>query len=457
MALCATKAQAGPVGTIFSGTTAADGATPYWNPGAMTLINGTEMWGFISLSAIRVHYQRDVPSPYDGQPYPQADFSIISPDPLFGAVTDFGLKDWRFGLSVSIPWADGAGWAETFEGKTASTAYHGLSPRIGQLFISTALAYRINDYISLGAGIDIVALLVHHEYLFDFASRINQLACLQAGGAQPGRSPSCPINAPFARENPGLAGRVNVDAFGWGVGAFAGLLITPTRWLRLGTGFHSNAGTMKLAADMEVQIPPAVTAYVQQNLPGVSTSALSASGELSMGSPMVVTAGIGILPIDGLEIDFDLHWLQMSVSAVILGIVHRSNNSLMDDVVTIKGRNDNFRLALHGAYDLLEDLTVGLRIGYSSDTRPEAFVTPTSLDLHKLSLQFGLIWKFTDWFALEMEYQHFVLIGRTVRVSRFGPNPLPATPEEQGFDTTPPTGKYWVEADSFGAGLRVTF
>lgn len=445
------RAHGSPVGSIFAGTTAADPSSPYWNAAAMTRLRGTHIEVYGALSAIRVRYQRDTPSGFDHLPYPEADFSIANPDPMFGAVTDFGLRDFRFGVSLSIPWADGAAWAKTYDGRPASTRYHGLNSAVGQMMIGPAVAYEINRYISVGLGIDITALLVQHQFLVDYGARLNQLLCARLGAT------TCPIDAPLPREDPTYSGRAEINGFGWDVGVFGGLLVTPFPWLRLGVGVHSNAFDMTIPADIQVEVPPAVVEFARQNLPTLEPVPLFGEGEITFRSPIIVTAGIGLQPIERLEVAFDMHWMQLSRTAVVSGFVRRSNNSLLDEIVTVKGRHDHFLLALHGAYALLPDLLLGLRIELSTNARPEEFVTPTSVDTYKLSFHAGVIWDLTSWFGIIGEYGHYVLFSRDVRVSRFGPNAFPTTALEQGFDTTSPTGQYSADADRFGLGFRFRF
>ena len=50
----------------------------------------------------------------------------------------------------------------------------------------------------------------------------------------------------------GDRGRVAVDGIAWSLGAFFGVLVSPTKWLRLGVGYHTNAGRMTVPATVSI-------------------------------------------------------------------------------------------------------------------------------------------------------------------------------------------------------------
>ena len=173
--LCATTlpAHAVPVGSTFSGVTAADPAAIYWNPAALTRLKGTHGHAYGSTAFISGRYDRDTPSPFTGQPYDPATFSAFRPNLSIQLLSDFGLDDWRFGIGVATPITDGGTWDSAGPGHSA-TRHYGINGRIIELFISPAVAYRINDYISLGFGVDVVGINIQHHARTDMAARINR-------------------------------------------------------------------------------------------------------------------------------------------------------------------------------------------------------------------------------------------------------------------------------------------
>ena len=77
----------------------------------------------------------------------------------------------------------------------------------------------------VGLGMDIVGMILTHETMTDFGAKINQMGC----SVNP--TVTCPWGAPLRRENPTYQAPTLLDGMGWGVGVFAGVLISPAPWL----------------------------------------------------------------------------------------------------------------------------------------------------------------------------------------------------------------------------------
>jgi hypothetical protein len=281
---------------------------------------------------------------------------------------------------------------------------------------------------------------------------VNQLVC-----AQLGMQASCPLNAPLPREDPLLAGRVRVDGLGWHFGIFGGVMVTPWPWLRIGLGAHSNGLSVDVPITVNVRVPPKALDFIQQSLPGVVPSAIQAEGKTEVGLPVILTAGVAVTPLDELELGLEFHFLGTQVSTYSYTAITRTTSALVDDVNSVKGKHNKYVFALRGAYRLMQDLTAGLRIEYGSNTRAEEFTSPTSLDTYKTSIQVGLAWEVDDWVEILVEYGHFFLANRRIRVSRFGPKAAPVTDAEKSFDLPSPTGLYKLQGQRGGLGARFRF
>jgi long-chain fatty acid transport protein len=444
--------KAAITGNIFSGPTTGDGASIYQNPAAMTLLHGTHGLAFGAVSAIRLHYQRDTVSAFDGSPFPQADVFVAKPNLAVGVVTDATLRNLRFGIGVALPIIEGATWDKEYDGRPSSTRYYALAARLAFFKIEPAVAWRINEYISIGVGMDIVGAMLSHNVMTDFGAKINHMTCAMNPQAR------CPLDAPLAREDPAFDAPTKLDGLGWGVGVIAGLLVSPTPWLRIGGGFHSGAGDVKVPVELSVELPSVVTDYISANLPSVTLPPLEAEAEVTTVSPMIATAGIAVDPTPKLEIAFDLHWIDFSSTPVMVGVVRKGDElGLIHDQVLIKDRDDAFLFGLRGAYQILPSLRAALRFEFETNSRPEEFMSPVSVDFNKFSLHAGAAWQVTRNIALTLEYGHYFLPDRKIEHSRFAPNAQPTTPEEEGFDKPSATGDYFIEVDRFGLGIMLGF
>ena len=460
MLLWGAVVQATPVGSIFSGPTSADGAVVYWNPAAMTRTKGTDALLFGGATFIQLNYQRATPSAFNNRIYPEAKIALFKPNLAMGIVTDLGLGDrpssdplrnLRLGIGFAIPVLEGASWKDSYQGQPASTRYYGTYAHQALIYTEVALAYRINRYVSVGAGVDIITAWVTSNMSIDFGGKINQLVCTLAG------STTCPLNSPLKREDPSLEGLVEVDGSGVGAGGVVGVMFSFPPWLRAGISFHSGAISIDVPITINVDLPPEVVVLMKKHAPSFEVPPLRAEAEAEVSSPMTITAGVSGKPLPELELSLDLHWIDSSSSTEMLVHVSNTNSELIGDQVLVKTKKDSFQVGLRGVLDLLPGLKLALRFEYSSNTRPEAFVTPLSMDFHIFNLYVGAGWRLLPWLGLTLEYGHSFLVSRTIRVSNFSPRAFPKTPVEEGFDNTSPTGEYSGMADSLSLGIMLDF
>jgi long-subunit fatty acid transport protein len=456
--LAPASAAANVAGTLFSGPTSADPAALYWNPAAMTLLGGSQIMLSGSISSLRLSYARDTPSAFDNLPLARADTHIPAPRATLGAVTSFGLenrrsrvRDLRFGLGLSFPMVDGASWGLTYGGRESSTRHYALQGKQVVFMIHAAVAYRVFRWLSLAVGADLVGLWLSQDVMTDFGARINQLSCEALGGS------GCQLDVPLRRENPAYDGLTTVNGTGVSAGFAAGLLIEPLRWLRLGVGLHTGGFDVSVPVDITVEVPRIAADYIRTTFPSVRLPEVEAQGTVVFHTPMIVTAGVGVDPLPGLGLAVDFQWMNTSASATMFATISRTNTGLVGDQVLVSQKRDKVLVALRGSYRVIPALNLGLRLEYDANSRPGEFTTPVSLDYHKFSFHLGASWRVTRWLILDVEYAHFFLLDRTVRVSRFAPNAFPTTPEEESLDRPSPTGTYSGGADLFGLGMRFAF
>lgn len=461
--LCSAPLRATPVGTIFSGPTTSDGATVYWNPAGMTRMEGTHVMLFGGATLVQLQYQRSTPNDFDGSLYPEATISLPKPNFALGLVTDLGLsglspspvndvlKDFRLGFAITAPILEGTSWKETYDGNPASTRHYSTFSYQALLYLELALAYRINRYISVSAGMDVIGALLVNNMAIDFGAKVNQMICALAA------STNCQANSPLRRENPAYDGTVSVNGTGWGTGGVFAIHLTFPPLLRAGIALHTGGGTIRAPIDISVEIPPELQKQMKQQLPSISLPPLHATAEAEVASPMIITAGIAVLPLPGLELSLDLQWIDYSTTTEMLVHIANTTTGFIGDQVLVKTKLDGYIVGLRGTYQLMDTLRAALRLELSANTRPETFVTPTSMDFHIIGLQLGAGWQATSWLTLTLEYGHYFLVSREIDESHFGPRADPSTALEEGFDKPSPLGDYSGMADSFSLGILLDF
>lgn len=438
------------VGTIFSGPTTADPMASYWNPAAATLLSGHSALIYSGTTMIGLGYRQRAPSAFDGQPYPEATMFTAKPEIAVGLVSDLGTRDWRVSLAFATPVLDGARWDLSYGGRPSATRYYSIAGQQVHLVFRPSVAYRVNSWLSVGVGVDIVGIWLKSESMVDIGALLNQSLC----GVNPA---GCALDAPFPREDPRLDAKLAVDDLGWGVGASASVLVTPRPWLRLGLTVSSGARDVDVPVDINVAIPSAVSAYVNRALPSLRLPALSAKSATRTHSPMMVTAGLWIAPTPRLELAADLHWIQKSKMGVMLVEMRKSSTALITDQLMVKRVDDAYTVGLRGSYRLTKTLVAAVRGEFTSNTMPDRYTTPVSLDFNKFHWQVGASWRAASWLEVVFEVGHTLLFPRTIRDSAFAPNANPTTPEEVGLDKPSPEGRYTGFAVNITGALIVGF
>jgi len=164
----------------------ADDATAiYYNPAGLTQIQGTDIanGGDLTFPDERLK---------DGEPGTSMTKVSLTPH-LYGA-TDFGLREspWRFGLGVNVLFGNQAVYPQN-----GLFRYQITSANLQVINIQPTVAYKFNEHLSLGAGLNV----------YDASTALNSHSAVA----------------------PGLDGHFHFDGDGLAVGATAGLMwkITP--------------------------------------------------------------------------------------------------------------------------------------------------------------------------------------------------------------------------------------
>ena len=438
-------------GSIFSGPASADVLASYWNPAAMTLMSGGTHLGLHStVMYARVHHVRTTINPYDGQPYPEASLEVFKPDPALGAVFNAGLDDWRFGLSLTMPSMDGAAWTETQGGKPASTRHYATSGMIIQASIQPSAAYRINRYISVGLGLDILFLAMESHVVVDFGAKINSYANKYC-------TANCRLDPLLSWEDPAFEAMTDVSGSTWGVGGFAGILVTPLPWLRIGAIFRTGGGELDIPVDIQVNMPGNIESFIKSANLDLILPEVRAQGEMSMVVPMSLAGAVTLGPFYRFLFTADVRWVNRSKTGLNMVSITEATSKLVTDQALILIHDDYVMVGARVEVSAASTLKLAARFEYSPKTVPDAYLTPISMDFDSYSVHAGLAWQATAWLGLMVEYTHYFLPKRTITSSNFGPNPKPLTKIEAGFNLPSPTGSYWVDSDRFGLGLVFSF
>ncbi len=452
-ALLARPAWANPVGSVFSGPTDGDGAALYWNPAAMSMVAGTNLYLAGNLVLARASYQRaGVDTQQGGGAFPEVSFMAPKPEAVLAVITDKVHPRLRIGVGASLPIVLGSAWPETVNsnGKQllGPTRYYATDSQWVNLYVHVAVSFKINDYLSIGAGPDLVITQLSQHQHVDLANEEPLRSMLGQTGAAPCSVLPC--------ENPMFSMPHSITGFGFNAAGNVGILITPTPRLRIGIGYHSPVH-QKIPATIIVDTSK-LEAFARTYFPGFGTLGLNGKGEINLDLPQQLHGAIAFDLSPNWEIMAGMQWMDLSVSSVFQGVITVKGSQLLPDRKDgIVVRSDQFTYTARLVYRLRQKFLfsdnwrIGLRVDYLPNTSPSDFASPQDVDWDKIDNSAGFDVRIGRGLRLGGTYGHIFGISRTVTMSSFG-NDRPSP-----FNKPDPSGSYRFVGDRLGLTLEYTF
>ncbi len=257
--------SASGMGQAFAGAAAVaeDPSTVYFNPAGMMYLEGTQVTVGMHIINSRAEFNDKGSTDLSNLPPPLVSTSRGGDGgdagdtffvPNFYYVQDFGGK-YKIGLGVNAPFGLGTKYDNGWMGRYTST-----DSELKSININPAIAFRANDRLSIGLGMNI-------QYLDATLKKdIYQLA----------------LPGPFSRPD----GKAKVEGDSWELGFNIGFIYEITQATRLGMHYRSKI-SHKLEGDVNYQgISPALTGLlfnqdVTANIETPSTLSLSITHQLN--------------------------------------------------------------------------------------------------------------------------------------------------------------------------------
>ena len=369
-------------GSSFAGVAAGGSLSAmFWNPATMTQIPGIQSESV--LTGI-MPYAANTPgagSTYfgfggtgntaDSALVPAGYFSYqLNPNLWLGMSVNS-----PFGLSVNFPDA----WAgRNYAAGGSSLATYNATP---------SLAYRINDMISIGAGVQI------ERARADLTSGL-------------------PVNSSFTA--PGLGNQSNIYGYGWGFGFTAGVTLTPTPTTTIGLGYRS-AINQKINGTLT--LPPG----------GVFTSPFSTPGSVNttLNLPDIVSLGIRQRVNPQLTLLGTVEWTNWSrIGTTAINQPSGAPAIVVTKPVTLPFQyKDGWIFSAGAEYQWSEKLAVRGGVGYEISPITDQVRTPLLPDNDRLWLSVGGTYRLTPKMSFDLAYSHIFVKSTHVDVSAASGNP----------------------------------
>jgi long-chain fatty acid transport protein len=274
------------LGTAFAGAAAdtPDASTVYYNPAGMTELSGPELQIGATLLLPHADFDDtgstfsgagtgagliggdDSGNPFDPEVLPQA----------FLAVPVYNNKLW-LGLGLTAPFGLADDYGEDFTGR-----YNSTDSELLTIDLQPTAAYRVNDWISLGAGVNI-------QYVY---------ANLKTAIASPG------IGAP----NTTTDGVQRLTGDDVSVGYNLGIQMRPTPTTKVGLTYKT-AISHELDGDVDIDYP---TSPLGGGLGGLSNTFGTAPGKAELDLPNIASVGVSQMLNDRWTVLGSVNWYEWS-------------------------------------------------------------------------------------------------------------------------------------------------
>ncbi len=387
------------LGNAFAGGSAAaeDPTTIFFNPAGMTRLQGQQ-------ATAGLHFI-----------FPQSDFkddgnSAVSPA-LGGAALTGGDggnggevavvpnayysinfdNGWVAGLGINSPFGLVTEWDDGWQGR-----YHALKSDVLTININPSLAYKVNDHLSLGAGVSAQYVDAELSQAIDFGS----IAKAKGGAAIAANPALAPVLGPaIAGLSQNRDGKVNLTADDWAYGYNLGALVEVDENTRFGLAYRSKI-EYTAEGDAAYEVPAVISGVPSLDDPiRAAFSNVSAKAELTL--PASASASAYHRFNQQWVVMADVTWTEWS-SFDELRVQFADGRP---DAVTTENWDDAFRYSAGLTYSYSEALDLRFGLAYDETPIPDDYRTPRIPGSDRFWVSTGLGYAWSN-YKLDVAYAH---------------------------------------------------
>jgi long-chain fatty acid transport protein len=366
------------LGSAFAGAAASaeDASTVYYNPAGMMLLEGQQVKAGVNMVA------------------PSTEFNIKSADASLGtnesgnaAVTAYvpnlyytnKLNDkWAVGFGITAPFGMTVEYDEDWVGR-----YDAVTSDVLTININPAVAYRVNDKLSVGAGVSAQYIDATLSSMVDAGSKIAE-------------SLASNTDYDILVENSGDD---------WGYGFNLGLIYEITKSTRIGLNYRSEY-KHTLEGTVECDIPETISGNAA--LADAFATAFATQGIIAdITLPAAASLSVYHQLTDKLALLADISWTQWSsFEELTISFENYIGTEDNTESTTVENWDDSWRYSIGAIYQYSDALT--LRTGLAFDETPisDDYRTPRIPGADRYWLTFGLSYNITNAISVDAAYAH---------------------------------------------------
>jgi long-chain fatty acid transport protein len=382
-------AKAMALGGAFTGL-ANDASAVYFNPAALSFMNGTHVLGGVTLIMPSATWK--APGGAAEQDMESQTFTPIN----FYLTHQFSDKV-AAGLSVNNQYGLGTEWDPTWAGR-----YLAYDTEIVTFFITGVISYKFSEQFSLAAGVTYAIGNVTINQVRNI-SLLNPVV-------PPGTLPDF---------------QTKMDGDGNSLGFTVGLMFKPSEEVSLGLTFRSES-----KFDFEGD---AVSTPASQTLPdffpppygGLTIPLPSGKLEAPLTTPMNITFGLGWMASDKVNVSADFQYVGWSSydKLEVTFTEYAVPPATPPTVVSAERKYENSFIVRAGCeYEISNNFDLRGGLLYDKNPIKDEYVEPTLPDADRIGLNIGFGYDFGNGLIVDFAYMYLLFMEREVTNSHFGFN-----------------------------------
>lgn len=365
------------LGNAFAGSaaTAEDASTIFFNPAGLTYLPGNSFSGAVYSIAPTIRFTNRGSSLATGAPLIGGDGGEAGNNALVpNLYAAWSLSDRiKVGLGIGSPFALATEYDRDWVGR-----YQGVKSKLTTININPAIAARLTDTLSIGAGVNLQYAKAELTNAIDFGLI--------------GRSVGLPTLPQSAD------GFIEVEGDDWSWGYNLGVLYAPSSNTRIGLAYRSPV-THNLKGDADFSVPTPLAGLTRT---GRFTDS-DASAKLKLPDTLSLSAYQKLSP--KVAIVGDITWTNWSRFKELRV---EFDNPAQPDAVQPENWRDTYRFSLGVTYAVNDALTLRAGVAYDQSPVKEEFRTVRVPDANRTWLAIGASYRPSDSLKIDIGYAHIL-------------------------------------------------
>lgn len=373
---------------------AEDASTTYFNPAGLVYVRGSQFIAGAHALAVDVRYSKTSATSGAGTPSTGGDGGNLGG--LVGLPNLYYSREispaMTFGIGVNVPFGLKSKYENNWVGR-----YQATLSSIKTININPSLGWKLNDSVSVGAGLNFQYLSAELVHAVDFGT-----VCFGALGAA---APA--VCGPAGLVPQGKDGQVTLKGDNWGYGFNLGALFQLNKETRLGIAYRASVHH-KITGDVNFLIPAGLPAPI------------AASPSFSNGKAMVTLKTPEFLELSLVS--------QIDPKLTIMGDIAWTRWSRLQEVrvtfangapptVTPYEWNNTVRISGGLSYQLDSAWKLRTGLAYETSGAQDRLRTPILPDSNRLFVAFGGNYRFSKENSIDFSYIHGFIRNSTINHS----------------------------------------